>query len=374
MNIKRAILLFVATLLIAPVNGQQIDNKSWSSVALEMPDGWYSTPRAAEVADNVLLYQREAGGWPKNIEIHHRLTDEQREQVVSDKSKQDAILDNDATTTELHLLAKVYNFSHDARLKEAFKRGFDFIIEAQYGDDYKGVGGWPMFYPLKGHGYYDRVTFNDNAVSNILILLKEVYQKSPEFLSITDAKMRRAAKKSYDLGIGCILNCQIVKQGRRTVWCAQHDEHTLLPAYGRPYEHPSFSGGESVGLVRVLMNVDRPSKEVIEAVIAAVGWLDEHRIKDSSVENFVNADGERDRRIVATPGKDMWARFYDLNTYAPMFGDYVDPPVVVYDYYAITRGRRAGYNFFVTLPQQLIDEDYPNWLTKHKINPDHYAR
>ena len=45
--------------------------------------------------------------------------------------------------------------------------------------------------------------------------------------------------------------------GRRTVWCAQHDETTLRPAGARTYEHASLSGYESVGIVRFLMGIER---------------------------------------------------------------------------------------------------------------------
>ncbi len=36
--------------------------------------------------------------------------------------------------------------------------------------------------------------------------------------------------------VECILACQIVVNGKRTVWCAQHDEVSLEPRPARAYE------------------------------------------------------------------------------------------------------------------------------------------
>ena len=82
-------------LTVAQEAFQQSDiaGKKWLSLALKQPDSWYATNEAVEVAENVLLYQRNLGGWPKNIEMHLLLTDSEKKQLESDKSKQDAIFD-----------------------------------------------------------------------------------------------------------------------------------------------------------------------------------------------------------------------------------------------------------------------------------------
>jgi pectin methylesterase-like acyl-CoA thioesterase len=53
------------------------------------------------------------------------------------------------------------------------------------------------------------------------------------------------------------------------------DEVTLAPAKARTYEHPSLSGSESVGILGFLMSIPRPSRDVLAAVDAGVGWLRE---------------------------------------------------------------------------------------------------
>ena len=56
-----------------------IEKKKWLSLAVSQPDEWYATNEAKEVAENVLLYQRNIGGWPKNIEIHKKHTYKKKE-------------------------------------------------------------------------------------------------------------------------------------------------------------------------------------------------------------------------------------------------------------------------------------------------------
>ena len=41
---------------------------TWAQ-CLQQPRAWYKTEDAIRIADNVLLYQRESGGWPKNIDM-----------------------------------------------------------------------------------------------------------------------------------------------------------------------------------------------------------------------------------------------------------------------------------------------------------------
>ena len=82
--------------------------------------------------------------------------------------------------------------------------------------------------------------------------------------------IRERCQAAFDKGVECILNTQIIVDGKPTVWCAQHDEQTLQPASARAYELPSFSGAESVGIVQLLMNIDHPSQRVIDAVKGAV--------------------------------------------------------------------------------------------------------
>jgi len=333
-----------------------VTGRSWQYVATRMPDEWYGSEESIKIADNVLLYQRDAGGWPKNTPMHLSLTEAEKAKINDDKELNDATFDNGATITEMKFLAKMYSKTGNQAYKDSFNRGLKFILDAQYEN-----GGWPMFWPLR-KGYYSHITFNDNAIINILRLLKEIKDKNPLFTDISDSTLAKRAEKAFEKGIGCILKTQIVVNGKPTVWCAQHDEHTLKPAGARTYELPSFSGTESAEIVRFLMELPDPSKEIIRAVQGAVEWFDSHRIKNIRWDYFINTDGQRDRRVVFDPeAGDMWARFYDLETGEPFFCD--RDGIKKKSIEEIGYERRNGYSWYSDSPQEVL-EKYPAWKAR----------
>lgn len=330
--------------------------RSWQYVATNMPDNWYGSDESVKVAENVLLYQRDAGGWPKNTAMHKPLSDPEKAKIRDDKGLNDAIFDNSATTTEMRFLARMYNKTNNQEYKGSYNRGLKFILDAQYKN-----GGWPMFWPLR-QGYYTHITFNDNAIVNILNLLGEIKDGDPIFKSITTRENFNRIKKAYNKGLEIILKTQIIVDGKPTVWCAQHDEHTLLPAPARSYELPSFSGGESVGIILFLMDLPDPSPAIIKSVEGAVEWLDSHRIKNTRWDFFVNAEGKRDRRIVQDPNAgDLWARFYDLETQEPYVCDRDGIKKKTLE--EIGYERRTGYSWYTDAPEEVFKK-YPEWKEK----------
>ncbi len=343
------------------ITQKPIASLSWKKVATSMPDDWYGSEESVRVAENVLLYQRDAGGWPKNTEFHLPLDETGRKKIMNEKSANDAIFDNSATTTEMRFLAKMYEKTLNQAYYVSFNRGLKFILEAQYVN-----GGWPMFFPLR-KGYYTHITFNDNAIVNILTLLRDIDNRKEPLFKITDNQYYPRIRHSLQKGLEIILKTQIIVAGKPTVWCAQHDENTLLPAQARSYELPSFSGAESVGLIKFLMQIPDPSPLVINSVKGAVKWLDEHRIKNIRWESFINSEGQKDRRVVSDlKAGDMWARFYDLETGEPFFCD--RDGIKKKTLGEIGYERRNGYEWYTDEPEDIF-RDYPSWASKWEIIP-----
>lgn len=176
-----------------------------------------------------------------------------------------------------------------------------------------GGGGWSQYWPLAGNGsYWDYITFNDDLMTNVIKLLRDISDNKGDFAGIADEATRERCKASFDKGIEVILKCQVDDNGTKSAWCAQHDPADLLPTEGRPHELPSISGCESASLLSFLMTIPDPSPELQEAITAAVQWLDRHKIQGKTIESYVNADGENDRRIVDKPGSALWGRFIQL--------------------------------------------------------------
>jgi len=330
----------------------------WNAI-LKQPSTWYATSEALRIADNVVLYQRDSGGWPKNIDMAASLNEGQRADLTAKKTATDSTIDNGATYTQMAFLAKVHAVQPQSRLLHSFIEGFDYLIKAQYDN-----GGWPQFYPDLS-GYYRHITFNDGAMIGVMKLLRDVANKNPAY-SFIDDERRAKAEKAVQKGIECILKTQLIVDGHRTVWCAQHDEVTLKPAPARTYELVSFSGLESVDIVRFLMSIPNPNATVVEAIEGAVTWFQKSQL--SGIRWVEKKDPSKpegtDRVVVNDPNAPpLWARFYDLNTNRPIFVG--RDGVVKSEVAAIEHERRNGYAWYVEEPAKLLNKDYPEWRKKN---------
>jgi PelA/Pel-15E family pectate lyase len=325
--------------------------------ALRQPDTWYASAEAKRVADNLLLYQHDNGGWDKNIDMAAPLGPV--ELAALEKERHTSIghttMDNDATWTQIQYLARVDATTRTTRYADAIRRGLNYVLEAQYPN-----GGWPQFYPLRD-GYWDHITYNDDAMTGVMETLRLAAAGKPGFEFLTDAERARAAD-AVEKGIAVILKTQAIVNGKRTVWCAQHDEHTLAPVQARSYEHISLSGAESVGVVEQLMAVEHPSPEIVRAIESALEWFRAVKITGIRVETKTASEMPRnfDRVVVEDPSAPpLWARFYEIGTNRPIFSG--RDGVVRYQMSEIEQERRTGYRWYVDRPAKLLDVDYPAW-------------
>ncbi|WP_346857807.1 pectate lyase [uncultured Draconibacterium sp.] len=337
-------------------------SKSWKEVATKMPAGWYSTNEAKTVAENVIIAQKEIGGWEKNKPYHHEFTQTEKNHFQNDKKEIGATFDNGSTITELRFLAKMYSRVKDERYKQAFEKGLEYIFISQYKN-----GGWPQFFPVrKGSvSYSGHITYNDDAMVNTMQFLNEIISGNKEFESLQISNETKAkAQNSFDKGVVCIINTQIIIDGKPTVWCAQHDEITLAPANARSYELASFSGAESVGIVELLMNINDPTEEIIASVNGAIKWFEEHKIEGIKLERITNTEGQKDRVLVKdASAPTLWARFYDLETEKPFFCS--RDGIKRNTFAEISHNRRNGYSWYSNKPEKVL-EKYPEWRAKNQ--------
>lgn len=284
---------------------KQQNYKEWVHIAPKFDDDFFKTEEAQRIGDNVLLYQQITGGWPKNIYMPAELTEQEYKAAL--KAKEDitqSTIDNNATTTEIEYLARLYLTTQKAKYKEGVLNGIQYLLKAQYEN-----GGWPQFYP-RPKGYYVQITYNDNAMV-----------------------------------IECILKTQVRQNGELTVWCAQHDRATLEPCKARAYELPSLSGQESDNIVLLLMSLPDPSAEIVKSIEGAIKWFQKSEIKGLQKEYFTNSEGKKDYRMI--PCEDcptLWARFYELETNRPFFCD--RDGIKKYDISEIGHERRNGYSWY----------------------------
>jgi len=323
----------------------------------------YPETEITKIADNILLYQRNNGGWPKNYDMQAILIPEQVDSLLKTKDQHHTTFDNSTTYTHIEYLAKVYSLTQILKYKDACLKGISFVLEAQYPN-----GGWPQYFPLEKGNYSRRITFNDGAYIGIMGILKKIVDGDPDFSFISD-EVREEVKLSYEKGLECILKMQIVDNGKLTVWCQQHDEITLQPAWARAFEPPSICNGESASVVLFLMSIDQPDRKIIESVQSAVKWFQRSKIYNTRVET-VKAPAEKskyrtyssDRVVVAdSTAPPIWTRYYELGTEKPLFCDRNSK--LLYSLAEVSRERRNGYAWYTYAPQEVLDK-YPEWQKK----------
>ncbi len=319
----------------------------------------YSPDDVKEIADNILLFQKNNGGWAKNYDMLAILMPSQKRAVLAARNTVNTSFDNGTTHTQVEYLAKAYTLTKDERYREACLRGIDFILRAQYTN-----GGWPQYYPLR-KDYSRYITFNDDAMIGVMELLHHIAQGKPYF-SFVDSGLRAKVKAAFDRGIDCVLNCQIKENERLTAWCQQHDNITFKPRWARTFEPPSICSFESSDIVMLLMSLDQPGEKVIAAVQGAVKWFYDSRIfgvRTDSVPalkvSYQYHTADFDVVVVKdTKAPPIWSRFYELGTNRPLFCNRRGR--IGYSLAQVARERRTGYRWYGYNPQQVLDK-YPAW-------------
>ena len=341
-----------------------------SHMPLDRPAEWYAGAEARAVADAVVSFQTPAGGWSKNQDRSIARLPGQRfsndaETMEQNPANFDApadrfwtfvgTLDNNSTWTEMRYLAKVAAQAPGREgdvWRASVIKGVHYLLNAQYPN-----GGWPQIWPLEG-GFHDSITFNDNAVANAAMVLRDVAQGTEGFDFVPadlEARAAEAVKKAIDV----TLAAQVRKGDQLQGWPQQVEPMRLVPTSARNYEPRSIASGETTDILEFLMGERNPSPEVKAAIRGGVAWLESVRVYDKSFE--MTDDG---RKLIDKPGAGpLWSRNYDLVTGRPIFGD--KDQTIHDDVNGISIGRRNGYSWWLVAPQRALDA-YAEWST---VNP-----
>jgi PelA/Pel-15E family pectate lyase len=340
-------------------------------IPLDRDAAWYAGPEARHIADVIVSFQTPAGGWGKNM----NMTKEPRRPGMAFTPNNlsrflspgdfDAPLepdwnyvgtiDNDATTTQMNLLAKVVTavgLKDDSAYRAAFLRGMNYLFAAQFPN-----GGWPQVWPLEG-GYHDAITYNDDAMTQVVELMRRAADGKQDF-SFVPKNIRKRADASFVRGIRCILATQIVANGTLTVWSQQVDALTLKPVSGRNYEPPTQCAPESASLLLLLMNdLPHPTASEQKSIRAAAAWF-----KKTAIYNQRWRRSPDGAQLIPTPGAGpIWARYYQTGTDIPVFAD---RDKSIHDNVSeLSKERRNGYSWYSPESQRALDR-FAKWSAEH---------
>jgi PelA/Pel-15E family pectate lyase len=342
-----------------------------ASMPLSRAAAWYATPEARHIADNIVSFQTPAGGWGKNVDRfgpvrlrgQHYVAEDMLLAIPQGANREPpanwtfvGTIDNDATVTELRFLARVQAQAPGAAgeaYRTSFLKGVRYLLQSQYPN-----GGFPQVYPLQG-GYHDAVTINDDAMANVFELLGRAGARQGDYGFVPPA-LAAEVRNATDSALRLVLATQVVAGGVRTGWCQQYEAISLAPAGARAFEPVSLASFESARVLSMLMQLPDPGADVVAAVHAGAAWLRRVALRDV---DWTAATPEAGHRLVPSPGAGpTWARYYDIASMRPVFGD--RDKSIHDDVNDISLERRNGYGWYGTGPAKVL-RLYDTWAKGH---------
>ncbi len=263
--------------------------------------------KAAKSAGDCLVRgQLKSGGWQAHIDFGKDLRGklDYRVEPQRAKAKNLSSFDDDKTQSAVRMLVRLdaaLDFK-DARIHEAARFALDAILRVQFPN-----GGWaqvfeetpdPAKHPVKkanypeswsreypGGPYWFWYTFNDNAIADtidVLLLAARTYD---------EPRYRDAALKAGDF----IILAQMPEP--QPAWAQQYN-FDMQPAWARKFEPPSITGGESQGIIEILLRlyVETGDRKFLKPIPTALDYLERSQRPDGKL-----------------------ARFYELRTNKPLY-------------------------------------------------------
>ncbi len=316
----------------------------------------YDPSEVRGIAANILAYQNEDGGWPKNLDLLAVIDPDSVKQALSPRYRE-STLDNSNTFPQIEYLAQMYSLTSEEPYREGAEKGIEYLFNLQNASG--GWRGWDV----------DAITFNDEVTTGAMGVMHKVMNKSFPYDWVDDLTAIRAAG-SFQRALDVTIACQIVVNGTKTAWCQQHDHVTLEPVKARSYELPSITAGESADVALFLMGLPDPDPRVVEAVKAAVRWFEKSKLQGIRMvrvpipqDSILNHAYPYDQVIVEDPdAPPIWARFYELSPRVIPFMCNRNG-IKVYRLEDVAYERRVGYAWYGYWPQKVLDA-YPEWLER----------
>jgi hypothetical protein len=295
---------------------------------------------AAQAAALALAHgQLESGGWDYLIDFDpakspqwYRRTDKGRiTEAQAAGRRNSSTFDDDNTQSALQLLMAFTKATPGAddppnrEIRHALEYGLTKMLEAQY-----PIGAWPQRYNGKPRDptkhpvrratisehfpreypkadYMGFYTLNDHTQRDCIRTMIEAHKQFGE------RKYLEAALRGGDFLIAAQL------PNPQPAWAQQYN-FDVEPAWARAFEPPAVCTGESAGAIRTLVELflETGDEKFLKPIPSAIEWFQRSRL-----------------------GPNTWARFYELGTNKPIYGD--RDGKIHYRLDEISEERRRGY-------------------------------
>jgi len=264
--------------------------------AYEATGDSYFLDAARDAAYALVSGQLRSGGWDYRIEFdpERRRRYAYRVDPPREGARNVSTLDDNNTQSALRLLMRVdkaLDFK-DEKIHEAVEFALSTLLIVQYPN-----GAWPQRFsaapdpskfPVKKASYPDSwswthperdyksyYTFNDNTIADTIDTMLEAYDIYGEM------KYKAAAEKGGDF----ILLAQMPEP--QPAWAQQYNAD-MHPSWARKFEPPAITGGESQGIMRILLVLCRETgkKKYLEPLPRALEYLRRSRLPDGRLARF----------------------------------------------------------------------------------------
>jgi hypothetical protein len=298
--------------------------------------------RAAQAAASALARsQLESGGWdykfdfdPEKSRAWYCRTDKGRiPEAQAARRRNVSTFDDDNTQSALRFLMAFVTTTQAAtgpevlEIRQTLEYGLARMLEAQYPN-----GAWPQRFdgkprdaarhPVKPasipkeypreyskENYAGHYTLNDGAQFDCIYTLLDAHKRfgKPEYLA--------AALRGGDFLILAQLPAP------QSAWAQQYNAN-MEPAWARAFEPPAVCAGESAGAIRCLVDLylETGDEKYLKPIPAAIDWYERSQLAPN-----------------------LWARFYELGTNRPIYGD--RDGKIHYRLDEISEERRTGYSW-----------------------------
>jgi len=259
---------------------------------------------AARAAGRALAWgQSTCGGWDHRANVSHLKPESERPQ----RKKKYGAFDDNITQGALTFLIHLDEVLDEPWLDDAVALALQFMLDSQFEN-----GAWPQWFPLRG-GYHNHYTYNDSAINDcirVMFFAHQIYHRD---------KYLRSARRGGDF----ILASQ--QPAPQAGWAQQY-AHDLKPAWARTFEPPGVCSAVTAHNIHTLVDLYLYTKDekYLKAIPSAVAWLEKSRLQ---------------------PGKNLWARLYEVGTNKPIYGDRKDGNKIHYDYDKISEFEKTHYGW-----------------------------
>lgn len=309
----------------------------------------YSQEQVLAIADNLLLMQRNSGGWPANINPFRKLSGDQRLQFLKDQNAQDASFANANIFPQIFYLSHVYLQTGDVRYRDSAKKAFRLVMTTQLYN-----GGWPLHAQvIEG----DEAVIDTRTTINALRFLRRVAAGEMPY-GYVPFDVRGQAADSVRKGDQLLLRLQQAHDSRASIWASAYGLKTSQPTAPNNQAVVALDPEVSVGITRYFMQIERPPAEVIRAVTGAADWFKHNTLQQAQLRAAPQRPAWAPKYSrAALPRQPVWAKYYTLDSNRPLVDGASGRPVAPY---AVSK-LAANKEWYGSWARDLMQKDYPAW-------------